>query len=96
MYLALLLSLIRQGPPRCACRDHGLNLLLQVLVAMTDHLINMIGPSACGVDGQLVWEAVWSQWSPLQQQQEATADPANITTLKQLSVAPIASHHQVR
>ena len=66
---------------------------------MTDHLINMIGPSACGVDGQLVWEAVWSQWSPLQQQQEAmaeTTDMATFTTLKQLSVAPIASHHQVR
>ena len=63
----------------------------------------MIGPSACGVDGRLVWEAVWSQWSPLQQQQqqqqEAIAEPAGdmatFTTLKKLSVAPIASHHQV-
>ncbi len=64
----------------------------QVLAALADHVTNLLGAQACGRDGSLVFESVWETYSPLVvRHSDAAAGP--LTSLKQLSTAPVAAHH---
>eukprot|EP00798_Chlamydomonas_sp_ICE-L_P016207 gene16207-22371_t len=54
----------------------------QVLSAMVDQLYNMFGAEVADAD---VWSQVWTGYSAL---------APGTTTLKQLSVLPVATHHQ--